>query len=194
MLPELTVPTIKVVIPVKPTDIPKDLVPPEPSPPGNPVLHIQLAGTDLTIPVQLAGKSTRKALRVLATTDPSTVAVTLNGVLKPGIKTGTFMIVEASLQTFTKNPGATAHVSAHPDAQVTQPQPTTPNPSHRPSNKHVRFAQMNLDAHSRAQQRQFGCNDPLEYRSLKVLRAGTEFRAGPSAHSRTQTRPVQIPE
>jgi hypothetical protein len=194
MLPELTVPTIKVVIPVKPTDIPKDLVPPEPSPPGNPVLHIQLAGTDLTIPVQLAGKSTRKALRVLATTDPSTVAVTLNGVLKPGIKTGTFMIVEASLQTFTKNPGATAHVSAHPDAQVTQPQPTTHNPNPRPANKHVGVAPVHLDAHSRAQQRQFGCNGPLEYRSLKVLRAGTEFSAGPSAHSRAQTRSVQIPE
>ena len=171
MLPELTVPTIKVVIPVKPTDIPKDLVPPEPSPPGNPVLHIQLAGTDLTIPVHLA-----------------------NGVLKPGIKTGTFMIVEASLQTFTKNPGATAHVSAHPDAQVTQPQPTNPNPNLRPANKHVGVAPVHLDAHSRARQRQFGCNGPLEYRSLKVLRAGTEFSAGPSAHSRAQTRSVQIPE
>ena len=43
---------------------------------------------------------------------------------------------------------------------------------------------MHLDAHSRARQRQFGCNGPLEYRSLKILRAGTEFSAGPSAHSR----------
>ena len=45
----ITVPTLKVTVPLKPTDLPADLVPAEPAPTGNPVLTVQLQGTSVIV-------------------------------------------------------------------------------------------------------------------------------------------------
>ena len=62
----VTVPTLKVTIPLRPDQIPPGLVPAEPAPVGNPILTVQLAGTNVIVPVHLSGKNARKTLKLLA--------------------------------------------------------------------------------------------------------------------------------
>ena len=49
----ITVPAIKVTIPLRPDQIPPGLVPAEPAPVGAPILTVQLAGTNVIVPVHL---------------------------------------------------------------------------------------------------------------------------------------------
>ena len=116
----ITVPTLKVTVPLKPTDLPADLVPPEPAPVGNPVLTVQLAGTGVILPIQLGGKNARKTLKLLAQHGPDGISLVINGSLKPG-PNGTWLITDASFQSFVKNtpapestPGTASHQSQPP--------------------------------------------------------------------------------
>jgi hypothetical protein len=59
----ITVSTLKVTIPLRPDQIPADLVPAEPLPTGSPVLTVQFQGTSVVVPIQLGGKNARKTLR-----------------------------------------------------------------------------------------------------------------------------------
>ena len=99
----ITVSAVKVTIPLKPADLPANLVPPEPAPTGNPVLNVQLAGTNVVVPVHLSSKNARKTLKLLAQHGADSINLVINGVLKPGVAHGTWMIAEASFQTFVKS-------------------------------------------------------------------------------------------
>jgi hypothetical protein len=105
----ITTNTLKITIPLKANQIPKNLVPAEPAPTGNPTLNIQLQDTSTIIPCQLSGKNARKTLKALAT-QPEDTNLVLNGNLTPGIKQGTWQIINASFQVFLK-----------PQPQETQP-------------------------------------------------------------------------
>ena len=98
----VTVSTLKIVIPIKPQDIPATLVPPEPAPVGNPVLNVQLQGTDVVVPVYLSGKNARKTLKTVAQHGAENVNMVVNGVLKPGAQGG-WVVAEASFQVFVKS-------------------------------------------------------------------------------------------
>ena len=105
----ITVPAIKVTIPLRPEQIPPGLVPAEPAPVGAPILTVQLAGTNVIVPVHLSGKNARKTLKLLAQHGPDGVNLVVNGTLKPGPQAGTWMVAEASFQSFVKSqatPGA----------------------------------------------------------------------------------------
>ena len=101
----VTVPAIKVTVPLKPTDLPADLVPAEPLPTGNPVLTVQLQGTGVIVPVHLSGKNARKTTKLIAQHGADSVNLVINGNLKPG-PNGTWLITEASFQTFIKTQAA----------------------------------------------------------------------------------------
>jgi hypothetical protein len=98
--------TFKVVVPIDPAAIPRDLVPPEPLPAGSPVLDLVLeGGTAVTVRAQLSGKSTRKALKQIAGSDPGTIACAIQGSLKPPSAPGEpFLLEAAGLQVFVKAP------------------------------------------------------------------------------------------
>ena len=126
----VTVPTLKIVIPLRPDQIPPGLVPAEPAPVGAPVLNVQLAGTGMTIPVHLSGKNARKTLKLLAQHGAANVNLVVNGTLKPGPQAGTWMVAEASFQTFIKPPAAPGRVRTSPGLVLPIPLPT-PRPTCR---------------------------------------------------------------
>jgi hypothetical protein len=112
----VTVPALKIVIPLKPADLPANLVPPEPAPVGNPVLAVQLQGTDVVVPVYLSGKNARKTLKTVAQHGAENVNLVINGVLKPGAQGG-WVVAEASFQVFVKS----APTEAAPASNLTRP-------------------------------------------------------------------------
>ena len=125
----ITVPALKVTIPLKPDQIPSDLVPAEPLPTGNPVLTVQLAGTGIVVAVHLSGKNARKTMKLLAQHGPGNINLVVNGNLRPGPQAETWMVAEASFQTFIKpqpsdatpnTPGA-ASASGTGASNLTQP-------------------------------------------------------------------------
>jgi hypothetical protein len=101
MQPTIAVSTLKITIPLRAHQVPKDLVPPEPAPTGNPILLIELQGCSTPIPAQLSGKNARKTLKALAG-QPEDTPLVLNGNLAPGLKSGTWQITGASFQVFSK--------------------------------------------------------------------------------------------
>ena len=117
----ITVPTLKVVIPLRPTDLPPDLVPAEPAPVGAPILTVQLAGTNVIVPVHLSGKNARKTMKLLAQHGPTNVNLVVNGTLKPGPQAGTWMVAEASFQTFIKPQPSDATPDTGTAPGLTQP-------------------------------------------------------------------------
>ena len=68
--------------------------------------------------MQLGGKNARKTLKLLAQHGPDSVNLVVNGTLKPGPQAGTWVIAEASFQTFVKQPPETASGTA---SNLTQP-------------------------------------------------------------------------
>lgn len=92
---------LKVTIPLRASQIPKDLVPPEPAPAGNPVLLVQLQGCTTPIPAALSGRNARRTLKSLVG-QPEDTNLALGGTLVPGVKSGTWQITNASLQVFAK--------------------------------------------------------------------------------------------
>jgi hypothetical protein len=98
----VTVQTLKITIPIKPSDLPATLVPAEPLPTGNPVLNVQLQGTDVVVPVFLSGKNARKTLKTVAQHGAENVNLVINGVLKPGALGG-WVVDSASFQVFVKS-------------------------------------------------------------------------------------------
>jgi hypothetical protein len=100
----ITVTAVKVAIPLRPHQIPRDLVPPEPAPAGTPVLRLQLEGTDTTVTAQLNGKSCRKLLKQIAEYGPDNTSIILQGNLKPGLMPGSFTLEGAGFQAFNKAP------------------------------------------------------------------------------------------
>ncbi|HMB05503.1 MAG TPA: hypothetical protein VKP69_17430 [Isosphaeraceae bacterium] len=77
----IRVPGIKVVVPLKPDAIPRNLVPME-GPAGEPVIELALDGSALTVVAKLNGKSYRKMLKTVAEHGKDNVVVVLQGVMR----------------------------------------------------------------------------------------------------------------
>jgi hypothetical protein len=100
----ITVPALKVTIPLTATALPRDLVPPD-GPPGEPTLDLVLEGGALTVRAKLNGKNYRKLLKQLAEHGAETMAVALQGVLRPPASPGgPFVLEGAGFQAVVKAP------------------------------------------------------------------------------------------
>jgi hypothetical protein len=96
---------IKVTTLIPPDALPKDLIPPEPAPAGDPVIDLALEGSPLVVRAKLNGKSVRKVLKTIAEHGPAGVNVMLQGNLKPGpTPGGPFVLESAGLAVTPKVP------------------------------------------------------------------------------------------
>jgi hypothetical protein len=100
----IRVPGLKVAVPLKSGDLPKDLVPPEPAPVGEPVIELVLEG-GLTARAKINGKNYRRMLKQLAEQGAENVVVILQGTLKPPAAKGDPYALEgAGFQVNVKTP------------------------------------------------------------------------------------------
>jgi hypothetical protein len=77
------------------------LVPPEPAPAGNPVLNVELEGSDVVLRATLNGKSVRRALKVIAKHGAENVNAVLQGNLKPSATPSGPLVLDAAGLTVT---------------------------------------------------------------------------------------------
>jgi hypothetical protein len=77
------------------------LVPPEPQPAGNPVIDLEIEGSEMVIRATLNGKSVRRALKVVAEHGPDGVNALLQGNLKPAPPEGGPYILDTAGLTVT---------------------------------------------------------------------------------------------
>ncbi len=100
----IRVPGLKVTVPLKPDQLPRDLVPPEPAPVGEPVLELALEN-GLTARARINGKNYRRMLKQIAEQGAENVVVILQGTLKPpASKGGPFVLEGAGFQYTVKAP------------------------------------------------------------------------------------------
>ncbi len=100
----ITVPGLKVTVPLAASELPGDLVPMD-GPAGDPVLDLVLEGGPLTVRARLNGKNYRKLLKQVAEHGAGNVAVALQGVLRsPASPGGPFVLEGAGFQSFVKAP------------------------------------------------------------------------------------------
>jgi hypothetical protein len=78
--------SLKVTVPLKPEQLPRDLVPPD-GPPGEPLLDLVLEG-GLTVRARLNGRNYRRMLKQVDDSGAENVAVILQGTLKPPAEPG----------------------------------------------------------------------------------------------------------
>jgi hypothetical protein len=100
----LTVPGLKVAVPLPADALPRDLVPAD-GPPGEPVLELVLEGSALTAHAKINGRNYRRMLKTIAEQGAGNVAVVLQGVLRPPPDPGgPFVLAEAGFQVTLKTP------------------------------------------------------------------------------------------
>lgn len=100
----IRVPGLKVVVPLVPDLLPKDLVPMD-GPAGEPILKLVLEGGALTAHAKLNGKNYRRLLKQIAEQGAGNVAVVLQGVLRPPtVPGGPFVLEGAGFQVNIKTP------------------------------------------------------------------------------------------
>jgi hypothetical protein len=98
----ITVPSFKVAVPLRASQLPADLVPAD-GPAGEPTIDVVLEGGSLTVRAKLNGKNLRKNLRLIAEQGPDSVAVVLQGTLKPPAGAGgPYVLESAGLQVNVK--------------------------------------------------------------------------------------------
>ncbi len=103
----ISVPALKVTVPLAADALPRDLVPME-GPAGDPVLDLVLEGGALTLRARLNGKNYRKLLKQVAEHGAENVAVALQGVLRsPETPGGPFVLEGAGFQAVVKAPRPT---------------------------------------------------------------------------------------
>src|SRR5690349_9743092 len=94
----ISVPKLKVALPLSASALPRDLVPPE-GPAGEPVIDLVLEGSSLTARAKINGKNFRKMMKQIAEAGESNVSVVLQGVLRPPPSPGEpFALEEAGFQ------------------------------------------------------------------------------------------------
>src|SRR3954454_22960484 len=91
----ITVPSLKVAVPLQADALPRDLVPMD-GPAGEPTLELVLDGTPLTARAQLNGKNDRKLLKQVAEQGAANVSVVLQGTLRPPAATGGPFVLESA--------------------------------------------------------------------------------------------------
>ncbi len=100
----IRVPGLKVTVSLKPDQLPKALVPPEPAPVGEPVIELALEG-GFTARARINGKNYRRMLKQIAEQGAENVVIILQGTLKPpASKGGPYTIDGAGFQYTVKTP------------------------------------------------------------------------------------------
>jgi hypothetical protein len=100
----ISVPSLKLAVPLRADALPADLVPPD-GPAGEPTLDVVLEGGSLTVRAKLNGKNLRKNMRLIAEQGPDNVAVVLQGALKSPARVGEpFVLESAGLLVNVKTP------------------------------------------------------------------------------------------
>lgn len=102
----IKVPSLKLTLPLRPNQLPADLVPMD-GPPGEPILELVLEGSPLTIVAKINGKNYRKMTKTVAEHGVEAVAIILQGNLKPGIKSGSLALDSAGFSVQIKTPKPT---------------------------------------------------------------------------------------
>src|SRR3954454_17242959 len=95
---------LKVAIPLRADDVPRDLVPME-GPAGEPVIELALEGSSLVVRAKFNGKNYRKMLKTIDEQGAANVAVVLQGLLRPA-EGGGFYLEGAGFQVNVKAPKA----------------------------------------------------------------------------------------
>jgi hypothetical protein len=110
----IRVPGLKVAVPLKPDQLPQDLVPPEPAPVGEPVIELVLEG-GLTARAKINGKNYRRMLKQIAEQGAENVVIILQGTLTPPTaKGGPFVLEGAGFQINIKTPKPAGPVPESP--------------------------------------------------------------------------------
>jgi hypothetical protein len=100
----ISVPGLKVAVPLAADALPRDLVPSD-GPAGEPTIDLVLDGGSLTARAKLNGKNYRKMLKQIAEHGAANVAVVLQGVLRPPPAPGEPFVLEgAGFQVNVKTP------------------------------------------------------------------------------------------
>ena len=102
---QITVPGLKVAVPLKADALPRGLVPPD-GPAGEPVIELRIEGAPTTIVARINGKNYRKMLKTVAEHGADSVVIVLQGNLRPGSRPGTLTLESAGFQVNVKAPGA----------------------------------------------------------------------------------------
>jgi hypothetical protein len=110
---QITVPGLKVAVPLKADALPRGLVPPD-GPAGEPVIELRIAGAPTTIVARINGKNYRKMLKTVAEHGADNVVIVLQGNLRPGSKPDTLTLESAGFQVNVKAPAAGAQPSVLP--------------------------------------------------------------------------------
>jgi hypothetical protein len=107
--------SLKVTVPLKPEQLPRDLVPPD-GPPGEPLLDLVLEG-GLTVRARLNGRNYRRMLKQVDDSGAENVAVILQGTLKPPAEPGgPHVLVDAGFQVNVKTPKPAPEGAPAPEA------------------------------------------------------------------------------
>jgi hypothetical protein len=105
---QIRVPGLKVAVPLPADALPRDLVPLE-GPAGEPTIELVLAGSTLTALARINGKNYRKLLKTITEQGAGTVAVVLQGVLRPPAdQGGRYHLEGAGFQVNLKAPRPTS--------------------------------------------------------------------------------------
>src|SRR4051794_41023662 len=105
---------LKVAVPLRAADVPRDLVPME-GPAGEPVIELALEGSGLVVRAKFNGKNYRKMLRTIDEHGADNVAVVLQGLLRPA-EGGGYMLEGAGFEVNVKTPKAEAtKAEGHPE-------------------------------------------------------------------------------
>ena len=80
---QITVPGLKVAVPLKADALPRGLVPPD-GPAGEPIIELRIEGAPTTIVARINGKNYRKMLKTVAEHGADSVVIVLQGNLRPG--------------------------------------------------------------------------------------------------------------
>jgi hypothetical protein len=107
--------SLKVTVPLKPEQLPRDLVPPE-GPPGEPLLDLVLEG-GVTVRARLNGRNYRRMMKQVDEAGAAGVVIILQGVLKPPTEPGgPHVLADAGFQVSVKTPKSAPEAAPAPAA------------------------------------------------------------------------------
>jgi hypothetical protein len=110
---QITVPGLKVAVPLKADVLPRNLVPAD-GPAGEPVIELRIDGAPTTIVARINGKNYRKMLKTVAEHGADSVVIILQGNLRPGSKPDTLTLESAGFQVNVKAPAVGAQPPVPP--------------------------------------------------------------------------------
>jgi hypothetical protein len=109
----IRVPGLKVAVPLPADALPRDLVPMD-GPAGEPAIDLVLEGGSLTARAKINGKNYRRMLKQVDELGAASVAVVLQGVLRPPTEPGGPFVLEGAGFQVTVKPPRAAEPAAEP--------------------------------------------------------------------------------